>query len=176
LQQKVVIQSAASSCNNDISSELTAPPPKKAKLSSRSHDVRKRKFEKRLAAIRDGKKSRKLGCVHVEDDIADDIFMKMMQQDGGVTEQSNDKMVDLVDVMLQREKGEGLIALIITPTRELALQVKDHIVAVSKHTDIKVCNFSMVSHVTLSSCDALDFSYRCVQWWGAWLTRNKKDY
>lgn len=140
MQKKCLTLPATSPCNIDISSELTAPPPKKAKLSSRSRDVRKRKFEKRLAAIRDEKKSRKMGCVYVEDDIADDTFMKMMHENGeGATDQRNDKVVDLVDEILHREKGEGLAALIITPTRELALQVKDHIIAVSKHTDIKVC-------------------------------------
>ena len=33
--------------------------------------------------------------------------------------------------------GRKLHALILTPTRELAIQIKDHIVAASKHTDIK---------------------------------------
>lgn len=131
---------ATSSHNTDISTELVAPPPKKTKLSSRSHDARKRKFERRLAAIRNEKKLRKLGCVYVQDDITDDAFMKMMHQDEKeTTKQCNDKVVDLVDEILRREKGEGLAALIITPTRELALQVKDHIAAVCKHTDIKVC-------------------------------------
>ena len=152
-----------SSCNIDINSELAPPPPKKAKLSSRSRDVRKRRFERRLAAIRDEKKSksRELGCVYVEDDIADDTFMKMMGQDGNeVAEQSNDKVVDLADVVLQREKGEGLVALIITPTRELALQVKDHIATISKHTNIKVCKYLCKRLCDiLSSCDA----HRCVQ-------------
>ena len=153
-----------SSSNIDISNELTPPPPKKGKLSSRSRDVRKRRFERRLAAVRDRKKSRKLGCVYVEDDIADDAFMKIMCQDEKeVTEQNHEKVVDLDDVMLQKEKGEGLAALIITPTRELALQVKDHIAAISKHTDIKVCKCPMAIHDrscdTFSSCDA----HRCVQ-------------
>ena len=151
----------ANLCSSDISRELTAPPPKKPKLLSGSRDPRKRKFEKRLAAIRDGKRSKKLGCVYVEDDIADDAFMKMMHQDAKeTTEQCNDKVVDLVDEILQREKGEGLAALIITPTRELALQVKDHIAAVSKYTDIKVC--ACPEAIYYISCDALDF-HRCVQ-------------
>lgn len=151
----------ANSCSIDISRELTAPPPKKPRLSSRSHDVRKRKFEKRLAAIRDGKRSKKLDCVYVEDDITDDAFMKMIHQDEKeATKQCNDKVVDLVDEMLQREKGEGLAALIVTPTRELALQVKDHITAVSKYTDIKVC--TCPEAVYYISCDALGF-HRCVQ-------------
>ena len=33
--------------------------------------------------------------------------------------------------------GRRLHALILTPTRELAIQIKDHIVAASKHTDIR---------------------------------------
>lgn len=147
--------------DTDISRELIAPPPKKIKVSSRSRDVRRKKFEKRLATIREGKRSRKLGCVHVEDDITDDTFLKMIGK--GATEQSDDKMVDLVDEILQRKKGEGLAALIITPTRELALQVKDHIAAISKHTDIKVCirprAITGITCDTLSSCDA----HRCVQ-------------
>ena len=90
--------------------------------------------------------------------------MKMMREDGKeFTEQSDGIMVDLADVMLQRGKGEGLVALIITPTRELALQVKDHITAISKHTDIKVCKYPKAvcnwSCDVLSSCDA----HRCVQ-------------
>jgi len=31
-----------------------------------------------------------------------------------------------------------LLALVLTPTRELAVQVKDHIEAVARHTDIRV--------------------------------------
>ena len=137
VKQKNIISPIVTYCS---SNELTAPRPKKAKLSSKSHDVRKRKFERRLAAIRDRKQSTKLGCVYVEDDIADGAFMEMMQQGKVATKRSDDKMIDLADVALQREKGVGLVALIITPTRELALQVKDHIAAVSKHTDIKVCS------------------------------------
>ncbi|XP_070556950.1 ATP-dependent RNA helicase DDX24-like [Ptychodera flava] len=33
---------------------------------------------------------------------------------------------------------DSLLALILTPTRELAIQVRNHLVAVSKHTDIKI--------------------------------------
>ena len=137
MKQKNIDSPTVTSCSNG---ELIAPPPKKVKLSSKSHDVRKRRFEKRLAAIRDRKKSTKLGCVYVEDDIADDAFAEMMQLGKEAAKQSDDKMIDLADVALQREKGVGLVALIVTPTRELALQVKDHIAAVSKHTNIKVCN------------------------------------
>ena len=35
-------------------------------------------------------------------------------------------------------KVPKLKALILTPTRELAIQVKNHIVAIAKYTDIKV--------------------------------------
>jgi len=106
------------------STEPTAPPTKRIKLASRSHETRKRKFERRLATIKRKRSSKKqLGCVHFEDDIP--------AMEAG-------EIVDLEDVMLQREKGEGLGALIITPTRELALQVKSHISAVCKYTKVKV--------------------------------------
>lgn len=65
----------------------------------------------------------------------------MLQQTGDIPAMDaggNDEIVDLEDVMLQREKGEGLGALIITPTRELALQVKNHISSVCKYTKVKV--------------------------------------
>jgi ATP-dependent RNA helicase DDX24/MAK5 len=35
-----------------------------------------------------------------------------------------------------------LHALILTPTRELAVQVKNHLVAVTKYCDIRVCCYS----------------------------------
>jgi len=78
-----------------------------------------------------------LGCVYYEDDIPEETFQQILPQ-SRVVPPIDDDIVDLEDVMLQREKGEGLIALIITPTRELALQVKDHISAVCKYTRIKV--------------------------------------
>ena len=121
------------------STEPTAPPTKRIKLASRSHETRKRKFERRLATIKRKRSSKKqLGCVHFEDDIPEEAFQTMLQQTGDIPAMEAGEIVDLEDVMLQREKGEGLGALIITPTRELALQVKSHISAVCKYTKVKV--------------------------------------
>ena len=78
--------------------------------------------------------------MHFEDDIPQEAFQQMLQQPNNIStgDDGDDKIVDLEDVMLQKEKGEGLGALIVTPTRELALQVTDHISAVCKYTKIKV--------------------------------------
>jgi ATP-dependent RNA helicase DDX24/MAK5 len=39
----------------------------------------------------------------------------------------------------ESENEDGLRALILTPTRELAVQIKNHIDAVSKYANVKVC-------------------------------------
>ena len=39
----------------------------------------------------------------------------------------------------EASSSSPLYALILTPTRELAIQTRDHIQAVTKHTDITVC-------------------------------------
>ena len=67
------------------------------------------------------------GLVTYQDNIPDDIFQRMI---GGEHPQIDHHIVDTVP---------GLIALVLTPTRELALQVKSHIEAAAKFTNIKVC-------------------------------------
>lgn len=67
------------------------------------------------------------GLVTYQDNIPDDIFQRMI---GGEQPQIDHHIADTIP---------GLIALVLTPTRELALQVKSHIEAAAKFTNIKVC-------------------------------------
>ena len=74
-----------------------------------------------------GDNTEQRGLVSYQDDIPDDIFQKMI---GREQPQIDYHIADTVP---------GLIALVLTPTRELALQVKSHIEAAAKFTNIKVC-------------------------------------
>ena len=73
-----------------------------------------------------GDNTEQRGLVTYQDNIPDDIFQRMI---GREQLQIDYHIVDTVP---------GLIALILTPTRELALQVKSHIEAAAKFTNIKV--------------------------------------
>lgn len=68
-----------------------------------------------------------------------------------------DLELDDVAVVEGGEKIRPLFAIILTPTRELAVQVKDHIKAVAKYSGIKVAAiFGGMAHVkqkrVLQSC------------------------
>ena len=101
------------------------------------------------------------GLVCYLDDIPEEEFMKMIS--GGdvaitsssltasnspddVTETSHDPCDDVTgeshdpcDDVTGESHDRGLLALILTPTRELALQIQHHIRDAAKHTHIKVC-------------------------------------
>jgi len=59
-----------------------------------------------------------------------------------------------------------LYALILTPTRELAIQTRDHIQAVTKYTDITVRSVTVRQwhHITLYVCSAV-WLYLCSAVW-----------
>lgn len=49
------------------------------------------------------------------------------------------RVIDNIKIEEKRNSSEKpLYALILTPTRELAIQIKDHLVKAAKYTDIKV--------------------------------------
>ena len=99
-------------------------------------------------AVQDG-----VGLVNSLDNIPEDTFMKMIY--GDVTAGScdltrndiNDRTHDITggscDPMIGSHDQGGLIALILTPTRELALQVQRHICAAAKYTNIQVYTYSL---------------------------------
>lgn len=102
------------------------------------------------------------GLVECKDDIPDEEFQKMIAGESNAWESGDEEMTKLHKSKKQlniekesrsrdtkdgshdltQDQGErfhcGLIALILAPTRELAIQVHDHITAVAKYTDIKV--------------------------------------
>lgn len=100
-----------------------------------------------------------VGLVGVKDEIPDEEFEKMIsgeldpwgshdqasmshdKDDRNGTEDQSHDIKDKSHARSDHERREGinnLIALILAPTRELAIQVHDHLVAVAKHTRVKV--------------------------------------
>lgn len=115
----------------------------------------------------------KCRLVMYQDNISEEEFQQMLGGGGGRKEQ-------------RKRGGRLLTALILTPTRELALQVKDHITAATKYTSLEVCTCEhMQGHLLpsrLLSSSVLPpptpppspppppFStLRCVQWLEEWL-------
>ena len=109
----------------------------------------------------EGKAKMNTGLVGFKDDIPEEEFQRMIAGELDPWE-SNDKKAEShgdddtkkhsskINEGVCRESpdikaeshddrcGDGMIALILAPTRELAIQVHDHITAVAKYTDIKV--------------------------------------
>lgn len=76
-------------------------------------------------------------CVYFQDDIPDDEFEQMLR--GGVGGEVT-MVTDLTEGegIKEGEENDGLLSLVVVPTRELAFQVKDHLEKAAKHTGIKV--------------------------------------
>lgn len=109
-----------------------------------------------------GKAKMNTGLVGFKDNIPDEEFQRMIageldpwETDGEKAKSRDDKKKhssetnksgqrvcleshDIKDGSHDSGRGGGLVALILAPTRELAIQVHDHLTAVAKHTDIKV--------------------------------------
>ena len=124
--------------------------------------------ELHVTAAEDGSKRSKgeakmnTGLVGFKDDIPEEEFQRMIAGELDPWDSDSEKAESRGDddtkkhsskadkVMCSREShnfeaeshdggcGDGMIALILAPTRELAIQVHDHITAVAKYTDIKV--------------------------------------
>ena len=114
------------------------------------------------ASRRPGEKRRDTGLVGVRDEIPDEDFERMIageldpwgshdqaamsHDDHSDANNTEDQSCDIKDVSrdsaARKEQGSErvneLVALILAPTRELAIQVHDHLVAVAKYTQIKV--------------------------------------
>ena len=71
--------------------------------------------------------------VYCEDNIPDDVFEKMISNKWSCS--NNIALYDTFDCEFKR----GLVSLILTPTRELALQIREHIMVAAKYTGILVC-------------------------------------
>ena len=75
-------------------------------------------------------------CVYFQDDIPNEEFEQMLKGVGGevamVTDYTEGEEVQ------EAEENDGLLSLVVVPTRELALQVKDHLEKAAKYTGIKV--------------------------------------
>ena len=69
------------------------------------------------------------GCVYHRDNIPDDEFFEMLHKD---KPKSGTRSSEL------ETESRGMTALILVPTRELALQVKAHIETAAKYTNIMV--------------------------------------
>lgn len=79
--------------------------------------------------------------VYCEDDIPDDVFKSMLSEGSTHSKKAKAAANEGVSVSSRRRKGSSngsLVALILMPTRELALQVVEHIKAAAYFTDIKV--------------------------------------
>jgi hypothetical protein len=107
-----------------------------------------------------GKAKMDTGLVGFKDDIPDEEFQKMIageldpwESDGERVKSHDDdddikkhgseeNSLESHDIKAESHdrgySGSGLIALILAPTRELAIQVHDHLTAVARRTDIKV--------------------------------------
>ena len=105
-----------------------------------------------------GKAKMDTGLVGFKDDIPDEEFQKMIAGELDPWESNDEKANsfgskekhsseaskskcqshDIKAESHDSGRGDGLIALILAPTRELAIQVHDHLTAVAKYTDIKV--------------------------------------
>ena len=71
------------------------------------------------------------GCVRVVNDVQFDFEHDFDIENSVLDETSNKKKKNIT-------KSGKLRALVLTPTRELAIQVKDHMEAIAKYTDIKI--------------------------------------
>ena len=98
-----------------------------------------------LEADDEGASPKKRGLVSCLDDIPEEKFMKMISGSGSPEPthfRSHDGSHDLGgDVTAESHDGSrdlGMLALILTPTRELALQIRHHIRDVAKYTGIEV--------------------------------------
>ena len=109
-----------------------------------------------------GKAKMDIGLVGFKDDIPEEEFQKMIageldpwesgservkSHDGGDAKKRGSEEVNKRECLESHDikteshdsgYGDGLIALILAPTRELAIQVRDHLTAVARKTDIKV--------------------------------------
>ena len=82
-----------------------------------------------------------LGLVTYRDNIPDDEFEMMLRGGGShdlTVDPSTDDAPAAVGTRSLADYCGRLVALILTPTRELALQVHSHIRAAAKYTGIKV--------------------------------------
>ena len=106
----------------------------------------------------EGASIRERGLVLSLDNIPEDEFLKMIagndvttgspdpdSRSRDIIRGSRDNCDDVIGGSHDVSRDQGLVALILTPTRELSLQIRCHIMDAAKYTGIKVCfrtNFS----------------------------------
>ena len=96
-----------------------------------------------LAGDNEGAPQDEVGLIDSRDDIPEEEFLKMISDD--ITTGSHDSPVrshvlteELRDLRMGSRDDRNLVALILTPTRELALQVTRHICDAARYTGIQV--------------------------------------
>lgn len=81
----------------------------------------------------------KIGLLDSNDFIPDDIFKESLQTGKRVSELLAERASKQdQESSSTTDSDGGMVGLILTPTRELAMQIKTHIDAVAKYTGIKV--------------------------------------
>ena len=117
--------------------------------------------KKRRKQLKEGAKS--TGLVSFLDDIPEKVFQSMLKGDTRLEDLNEDEfsMDNPMATIPKEETKNSMVALILAPTRELALQVKSHLEAVAKYTKIQVigCAFMMCVYVLLVYIHSL---HRCV--------------
>ena len=102
--------------------------------------------KKRRKQLKEGVKS--TGLVSFLDDIPEKVFQSMLKGDTRLDDFNEDEfsMDNPMATIPKEETNNSMVALILAPTRELALQVKSHLEAVAKYTKIQVveCAFMNV--------------------------------
>ena len=102
--------------------------------------------KKRRKQLKEGVKS--TGLVSFLDDIPEKVFQSMLKGDTRLDDFNEDEFStdNPMATIPKEETKNSMVALILAPTRELALQVKSHLEAVAKYTKIQVveCAFMNV--------------------------------
>ena len=79
-----------------------------------------------------------VGLIMSDDFIPDDVFEESLRTGKRARELVEEDCP--VGLSVGQKNDDGMVALILTPTRELAIQIKSHMDAVSKYTGIHVRN------------------------------------
>ena len=101
--------------------------------------------KKRRKQLKEGVKS--TGLVSFLDDIPEKVFQSMLKGDTRLEDLNEDEFSkdNPMATIPNEETKNSMVALILAPTRELALQVKSHLEAVAKYTKIQVIECAFIS-------------------------------
>ena len=100
--------------------------------------------KKRRKQLKEGVKS--TGLVSFLDDIPEKVFQSMLKGNTRLEDLNKDEFMDNpMATIPKKETKNSMVALILAPTRELALQVKSHLEAVAKYTKIQVIDCAFMN-------------------------------